>query len=63
MGDDPLVVHGGGADRAIGAANERFMARRMHATTRVAKGASHVVMLSQPRKVVRLILDAAAGRR
>jgi hypothetical protein len=39
------------------------MARRMHATTRVAKGASHVVMLSQPRKVVRLILDAAAGRR
>src|SRR3954452_1428617 len=52
-----------GADKAVGTANERFMARRMHATTVEAKGASHIVMLSQPDKVTRLILDAAAGRR
>ena len=52
-----------GADKAVGTANERFMARRMHATTVVAKGASHIVMLSQPDKVIGLILDAAAGRR
>jgi pimeloyl-ACP methyl ester carboxylesterase len=52
-----------GADKAIGAANERFMAKRIHATTVEAKGASHIVMLSQPDKVIRLIVDAAAGRR
>ncbi len=52
-----------GADNAVGTANERFMARRMHATTVEAKGASHIVMLSQPDKVTRLILDAATNRR
>lgn len=52
-----------GADKAIGAANERYMAKRIHATTVEAKGASHLVMLSQPEKVVKLIADAAAGRR
>ena len=52
-----------GADKAVGTANERFMARRMHATTVEAKGASHIVMLSQPHKVTRLILDAATRRR
>jgi pimeloyl-ACP methyl ester carboxylesterase len=52
-----------GADKAVGTANERFMARRMHATTVEAKGASHIVILSQPDKVTGLILDAAAGRR
>jgi pimeloyl-ACP methyl ester carboxylesterase len=52
-----------GADKAVGAANERFMARRIGATTVVAKGASHVVLLSRPAKVAKLILDAAAGRR
>jgi pimeloyl-ACP methyl ester carboxylesterase len=52
-----------GADKAVGAANERFMARRIHATTVKAKGASHVVMVSRPKKVVNLIVDAAAGRR
>jgi pimeloyl-ACP methyl ester carboxylesterase len=52
-----------GADNAVGTANERFMARRMHATTVVAEGASHIVMISQPDKVTGLILDAAAGRR
>src|SRR3954451_23469801 len=52
-----------GADKAVGTANERFMARRMHATTVEVKGASLIVMLSQPDKVTRLILDAAAGRR
>jgi pimeloyl-ACP methyl ester carboxylesterase len=52
-----------GADKAVGAANERFMARRIDATTVEAKGASHVVMISRPTKVVKLIVDAAAGRR
>jgi pimeloyl-ACP methyl ester carboxylesterase len=52
-----------GADRAVGADNERFMARRIHATTVEAEGASHVVMISHPEKTVRLIVDAAAGRR
>ena len=52
-----------GADKAVGAANERFMAQRTHATTVKAKGASHVVMISRPHKVVGLIVDAAAGRR
>ena len=52
-----------GADKAIGAANERYMAKRIHATTVEARGASHLVMLSQPEKVVRLIAEAAAGRR
>jgi pimeloyl-ACP methyl ester carboxylesterase len=52
-----------GADKAVGAANERYMARRIGATTVEAKGASHVVMISRPMKVVKLIVDAAAGRR
>ena len=39
------------------------MAKRIHATTVEARGASHLVMLSQPAKVVKLIADAAAGRR
>ena len=39
------------------------MAKRIHATTVEAKGASHLVMLSQPEKVVKLIADAAACRR
>jgi pimeloyl-ACP methyl ester carboxylesterase len=52
-----------GADKAIGAANERYMAKRIRATTVEAKGASHLVMLSQPEKVTKLIADAAAGRR
>jgi pimeloyl-ACP methyl ester carboxylesterase len=50
-----------GADKAIGAANERYMAKRIHATTVEAKGASHLVMLSQPEKVVKLIADAGGG--
>jgi pimeloyl-ACP methyl ester carboxylesterase len=49
-----------GSDKAIGAANERWMAQRIHATTVEVKGASHVVMISHPGKVVRLIADAAA---
>ena len=52
-----------GADRAVGAADERYMARRIHASTVEVKGASHVVMISHPGKVVRMITDAAAGRR
>jgi pimeloyl-ACP methyl ester carboxylesterase len=52
-----------GADKAIGAANERYMAQRIHAATVEVKGASHVVMVSHPKAVVKLIADAAAGRR
>jgi pimeloyl-ACP methyl ester carboxylesterase len=52
-----------GADKAIGAANERFMAHRIHAATVEVKGASHVVMISHPDAVEKLIEDAAAGRR
>ena len=52
-----------GADKAVGVANERFMAERIHAATVEVKGASHVVMISHPKKVVNLIADAAAGRR
>ncbi len=47
-------------DRAIPAASERFMARRMGAHT-VEIGSSHVAMISHPRAVTRLILAAAHG--
>ncbi len=47
-------------DHAIGAANERVMAQRAHAQTIEVK-ASHLVMLSHPEAVVRLIESAAAG--
>ena len=52
-----------GEDRTIGTANLRFMAQRIRATTIEVKGASHVVMISQPHKTTELILAAAAGRR
>jgi pimeloyl-ACP methyl ester carboxylesterase len=52
-----------GADKALGAANERYMAHRIHATTVEVKGASHVVMISHPATVVKLIADAATDRR
>ena len=48
-----------GADKTIGTANLRFMAQRMHATTVEVKSASHVVMMSRPRKTTKLILAAA----
>ena len=60
--DPPTAGEGRGGEGAR-PADERFMARRMHATTVKAKGASHSVMLSQPATVTRLILDAATGRR
>jgi pimeloyl-ACP methyl ester carboxylesterase len=49
-----------GSDNAIGTKLERFMAQRMGATTVVAPGASHVVMLSRPQQTTQLILAAAA---
>jgi pimeloyl-ACP methyl ester carboxylesterase len=52
-----------GADKALGTANERYMAHRIHATTVEVKGASHVVMISHPATVVKLIADAAAAPR
>jgi hypothetical protein len=52
-----------GADLAIGTELERFMAKRMHATTIEVPGASHVVMISHPQETTRLILDAAGDGR
>ena len=52
-----------GRDLAIGTPLERFMAKRMDATTTVVKGASHVVMMSRPGRTTRVILDAAGGER
>ena len=46
-------------DRTINADLERFMAKRMGAKTIEVK-ASHVSMISQPDKITRLILEAAA---
>ncbi|MEY2242321.1 alpha/beta fold hydrolase [Streptomyces sp. BF23-18] len=48
-----------GADRAIPAATEKFMARRAGAHTVVVDGASHLVMLSHPGRVENLIVQAA----
>lgn len=48
-----------GADRAIPAATEKFMARRAGAWTVVVDGASHLVMLSHPGRVENLIVQAA----
>jgi len=48
-------------DNAIGAANELVMAQRAHAQT-VEVRASHFVMISQSRAVVKLIESAAAQR-
>ena len=39
------------------------MARRIRATTIEGKGASHEVMISRSQSVVKLITDAAVGRR
>ncbi len=49
-------------DRTINPDLERFMARRMGATT-IELPASHVSLLSQPEKVAALIIDAAYGRK
>lgn len=48
-----------GRDNAIGTELERFMAKRIGATTVEAKRASHVVMISRPGLTTRLILSAA----
>lgn len=45
-------------DQAIAPDEERFFAKRMKATTTELK-ASHVSMLSQPKAVARIIMDAA----
>ena len=47
-------------DRAVGTANELFMAQRARAQITEVKGASHLVMLSHPEVVVKVI-EAAAG--
>src|SRR5262245_43364955 len=49
-------------DRMIAPEQQRSMAKQMNATT-VEVPASHVPMLSQPEKVVKVIEDAAAGRK
>lgn len=48
-----------GADQAIPAAAEEFMAKRAGAHTVVVAGASHVVMISHPDKAEDLIVQAA----
>jgi pimeloyl-ACP methyl ester carboxylesterase len=48
-----------GKDNAIGTKVERIMAKRIKAHTTEVKGASHVVMMSQPAKTTQVILDAA----
>jgi pimeloyl-ACP methyl ester carboxylesterase len=50
-----------GKDLAIGTALERFMAKRMNATTIETQGASHVAMMSHPAETTRLILRAATA--
>jgi pimeloyl-ACP methyl ester carboxylesterase len=47
----------GTQDHAIPPATQRFMAKRMHATT-VEVPASHVSMISHPEVATNLILDA-----
>lgn len=47
----------GTQDHAIPPATQRFMAKRMHATT-VQVPASHVSMISHPEVATNLILDA-----
>ena len=49
-------------DNAIGAANERIMAKRIKAKTVEIKGASHVVFISHPKETTELILRAVKGR-
>ncbi|MEU8224864.1 alpha/beta fold hydrolase [Kribbella sp. NPDC048915] len=51
-----VVVTG---DHAIAPALEQYMAERAHAKITVAKGASHLVALSQPDTVTRVIEQAA----
>lgn len=48
-----------GADQAIPAATEEFMAQRADAHTVVVDGASHLVMISHPGQVEDLIVQAA----
>jgi pimeloyl-ACP methyl ester carboxylesterase len=49
-----------GADKAIGADTEKAMAKRINPKkTITVKGASHVVMISQPKTTADFILDAA----
>ena len=49
-----------GADKAIGADTEKAMAKRINPRkTITVKGASHVVMISQPKVTADFILDAA----
>ena len=48
-----------GADQAIPAATEKFMAERAGARTVVVDGASHLVMLSHPGQVEALVVQVA----
>lgn len=48
-----------GADRGVGTATERIMARRIGAHTMTVAGASHVVMISHPAATTKVILAAA----
>jgi pimeloyl-ACP methyl ester carboxylesterase len=52
----------GTADAALGTQNARFMAQRAHAQTTEVNGGSHLIMLSHPEAVVRVIEAAARER-
>ena len=51
-----------GADNAIGTKVEMIMAHRIHAHITVVPGASHVVMISHPAVVTKVIVAAADAR-
>ena len=52
----------GSADKNVPAAAQTFMAERAHAKkVVVVKGASHVVMISHPDAVAKIIVDAAVA--
>jgi pimeloyl-ACP methyl ester carboxylesterase len=49
-------------DNMIASEHEKSMAKQMNATTTVLPS-SHVVMLSHPREVAKVIEDAAGGKK
>jgi pimeloyl-ACP methyl ester carboxylesterase len=51
-----------GADKTIGTANLRFMAKRAKAKTIEIKGASHAVLISHAKETANLILKVAGNR-
>jgi len=57
--DEAVVVHRRHEDQAIAPDEERFLAKRMNATT-TELDTSHVPMLVKPKDVSTVIMEAAA---